>query len=259
MESPTEQTERAGAKRSRGSTGDASDRSGAYHTATAHFYRGEMQRLTIWRSRLDNTTHWAILITIGLTTFALGDAGIPHYIMLLGLAMNSICMLIEGRRYQHLHHSKWRTHLLEHNYFAAFLCPDAPLVEPTWERQLASDLARPHFTIGLWQAMRLRLRRNYIMLFCFLTAAWVTKLFIHPSPVRSAAELAERVEVGGFLPAGFVAVTAGLFVSAVVYLVVTTPSEEALEHWTRDLRTRLANPSPGASTDDAPSGEHRCG
>ena len=250
MDLQTEGAERAEAERTRVAMCEAPDRGSAYHTAMAHFYRGEMQRLTIWRTRLDNTTHWAILITIGLTTFALGHAAIPHYIMLLGLAMNSICMLIEGRRYQHLHHSKWRTHLLEHNYFAAFLCPDAPLVEPTWGRQLASDLARPHFTIGLWRAMRLRLRRNYIMLFCFLTAAWVTKLFIHPETVSSAAELLERMAVGGFLPGALVAVTAGVFVLGVFVLVATTPSEEALEQWTAELRTRIANPSNEKSIEE---------
>ena len=31
--------------------------------ALAHFYRGEMYRSTVWRTRLDTTTNWAIVTT----------------------------------------------------------------------------------------------------------------------------------------------------------------------------------------------------
>jgi uncharacterized membrane protein len=30
--------------------------------ALAHLYRGEIYRSTIWRTRLDNTTNWAVVI-----------------------------------------------------------------------------------------------------------------------------------------------------------------------------------------------------
>src|SRR6185503_6102412 len=30
-------------------------------TAMVHFYRGEVQRSNTWRTRLDNTTYWAVL------------------------------------------------------------------------------------------------------------------------------------------------------------------------------------------------------
>ena len=33
--------------------------------ALAHLYRGEVYRSTIWRTRLDNTTNWAVL-TLGI-------------------------------------------------------------------------------------------------------------------------------------------------------------------------------------------------
>ena len=37
-----------------------------FNTAMVHFYRGEVQRSNTWRSRLDNTTYWAV-ITAGAT------------------------------------------------------------------------------------------------------------------------------------------------------------------------------------------------
>ena len=33
--------------------------------ALAHLYRGEVYRSTIWRTRLDNTTNWAV-VTLGI-------------------------------------------------------------------------------------------------------------------------------------------------------------------------------------------------
>ena len=43
-----------------------------FHSAIAHLRRGEMQRMTVWRQRLDVTGNWAILLTVALTTFTLG-------------------------------------------------------------------------------------------------------------------------------------------------------------------------------------------
>ncbi len=37
-----------------------------FNTALVHFYRGEVQRSNVWRSRLDATTNWAV-ITAGAT------------------------------------------------------------------------------------------------------------------------------------------------------------------------------------------------
>lgn len=114
-----------------------------YNTGLAHLYRGEMQRMTVWRTRLDTTTHWAIILTTGLTTFTLGSTSIPHFTMLLGLAFNTIFMFIEGRRYQHLHHSKWRLSLLEHNHFSPMLRQSQAPLESSWRQQLCMDFSGP--------------------------------------------------------------------------------------------------------------------
>ena len=54
--------------------------------AIAHLYRGEVYRSTIWRTRLDNTTNWAI-VTMGIalsTTFSSPEAS-PLPLLLVGL------------------------------------------------------------------------------------------------------------------------------------------------------------------------------
>ena len=213
-----------------------------FHTAIAHLYRAEMSRMTVWRQRLDTTSNWAIILTFGMSTFVLGSITTPHYVMLLGLAIVSICLLIEARRYQRLHHSKWRLSLFDHNYFANMLWPPVKLPEPEWRRQLAYDLRRPHFTMSWVLATRLRLRRNYLMLVYFITAVWLTKVFIHPTSPAHLSEFYERLTVGGLFPSWFVAITAFSFTVVASLLGLLTPSEEALEHWTGDRKAVRPEP-----------------
>jgi uncharacterized membrane protein len=198
---------------------DAADADGAFHTAMAHLYRGEVHRMTVWRSRLDATSHWAMLLTVGMTTFALGAAGVPHFILLLGLALNTICMVIEARRYQHLHRSEWRLGLLERGYFAPQLTAGTPV--PGWREQLAADLRRPCVSLSFFVAVRVRLRRNYLMLLLFVTAVWVTKVFIHPASARSTGEFYARLAVVDAIPSWFVAASACAFVVLSMALALT--------------------------------------
>jgi uncharacterized membrane protein len=198
-----------------------------YHTALAHLYRGELHRMTIWRSRLDTTSNWAILLTTGLTTFTLGTEAVPHYTLLLGLALNSICMLIEGRRYLHLHHSEFRLHLLEAGYFGHLLAP-ASLGFPGWQAALGTDLREPRPTMTIFESVRMRLRRNYALLFYFTTAVWLTKLFIHQVE-RADETFYERLAVGHVIPSWLVAISAGVFLVLVTVLAVGAPRNEPLE------------------------------
>ena len=221
-----------------------------FHTAMAHLYRAEMNRMTVWRQRLDTTSNWAIILTFGMSTFVLGTEGVPHYVMLLGLAIVSICLLIEGRRYQRLHHSKWRLALFDHNYFANILWSPAKMPEPAWRRQLAFDLRRPHFTMGWFMATRLRLRRNYLLLVYFITAVWLTKVFIHPDSPPVAAEFYARLALGDLFPSWFVASTASVFIVVATALGLLTPSEEALDRWTWERRAVRPEPVPAESLVD---------
>jgi uncharacterized membrane protein len=220
----------------------------AYHTSMAHMYRGEVQRMTVWRQRLDTTSNWAILLTFGMTTFALGSRDVPHYILLLGLAIISICLVIEARRYRHLHHSEWRVALVEHNYFARLLSPGDSTPEPAWRRMLAKDLEHPRFTLSWFMATRLRLRKNYLMLVYFITAAWLTKVFMHPHSPATLREFYDRLALGDLFSSWFVAVTAGLFILCCTGLAALTPTEDSLREWSRSVR-RASNQAEILKTD----------
>jgi uncharacterized membrane protein len=206
--------------------------SSSFITAASHLYRAEMNRMLVWRQRLDVTSNWAVILATALATFTLGSGEVPHYTLLLGLALVLISVLLEGRRYRHLHHSKWRLYLLESGFFADILrTPGREEPHPDWRRLLAADLRRSHFSISWFTAVRLRLRRNYLLIIAFMGATWVAKLFIHPTRATDFAELYGRLHVGYFIPPWLVAITALLFMGTAAILGLTCPSAEQLEDW----------------------------
>jgi uncharacterized membrane protein len=218
-----------------------------FHTAMAHLYRGEMHRMSMWRQRLDSTTGWAIVLVLGVTTFALGANQTPPYILLLGLASVGMCLVIEARRYQHVHSSVCRLRALERYYFGEVLVPSPDPDSPAWRGRLARELASPRRTISLLGAIQFRLRRHYAMLLYFITAAWLTKVFIHPTSPSSAADFYRRLAVGDLFPSWFVAVTATTFIVTATLLALLSDSEDAIEcRAIIDLDTERAPLSPAS-------------
>lgn len=220
----------------------------SFHTAIAHLYRGEMQRMTVWRQRLDVTSNWAILLTVALTTFTLGTDEVPHYTLLLGLALVGISVLIEGRRYRHLHHSGMRLYLIESGYFTDLLVPPSDSPTGQWREKLADDLRWPRLRLSWLTGARVRLRRNYLMILYFVTAAWITKLFIHPEFPRSVTEFVDRLAVGELMPPWFVAATALIFVAGATFLALTCPRAEGIEKWGH---ASARSPEPDESVGDS--------
>ena len=201
----------------------------AFHTAMAHLYRAEMHRMTVWRQRLDVTSNWAILLTMGLTTFTLGSDQLPHFILLLGLAALAISIVIEARRYRHLHHSQWRLHVMERGYFDPLLQGAEPMAQAGWKAVLSKDLRERSYLIGLFAAARVRLRRNDLLLGDFYPGVWIPKLFVHPQSPQSVGEFYERFAVGDLIPPWFVVASAAAFIGGATLLAMTCPSAETLE------------------------------
>src|SRR3954451_19628620 len=81
--------------------------------ALAHLYRGEVYRSTVWRTRLDATTNWAVVST-GLAlslTFSSASAS-PLPLVLVGLLV-AVFLTIEARRYRFFDFWRVRAHILE--------------------------------------------------------------------------------------------------------------------------------------------------
>src|SRR6188472_2479057 len=81
-------------------------------TALSHLYRGELYRSTVWRTRLDTTTNWAVATTgIALTvTFSSATAS-PLPLVLVGLLV-AVFLSTEARRYRFFDFWRIRTHVL---------------------------------------------------------------------------------------------------------------------------------------------------
>src|SRR6202521_5467164 len=69
-------------------------------TALSHLYRGELYRSTVWRTRLDTTTNWAVLTTgIALSLTFSSETASPLPLVLVGLLVTTF-LSIEARRYR---------------------------------------------------------------------------------------------------------------------------------------------------------------
>ena len=76
-----------------------------YLQVLTHFYRGEVQRETEWRRRLDLTTNWAIITTMAAFswTFSSWDVATSgsHVILIFASFLVFLLMCIEARRYRY--------------------------------------------------------------------------------------------------------------------------------------------------------------
>ena len=60
-------------------------------TALSHLYRGEVYRSTVWRTRLDATTNWAVLTTgIALSLTFSSESASPLPLVVVGLLDTAI-------------------------------------------------------------------------------------------------------------------------------------------------------------------------
>ena len=164
--------------------------------AIAHLYRGEIYRSTVWRTRLDSTTNWAVVTTgIALSaTFSSAQAS-PLPMALVGLI---VCMflLLEARRYRYFNIWRARARLPETDFFTPMLRGEPVAMNAAWSQLLAQDLCQPRYHVSLARAAGRRLRRTYAWIFLIQALAYYGKLFIHPAPLTGLAELWARAAVG---------------------------------------------------------------
>src|SRR5580704_1768511 len=164
--------------------------------ALAHLYRGEVYRSTVWRTRLDSTTNWAVVTTgIALSaTFSSAEASaLP--MVLVGIIVTMFLML-EARRYRYFNVWRARARLLETDFFAPLISGGGIRTDTGWTELLAKDYLEPRYHISLARAIGRRLRRTYGWIFAIQAIAYYGKLAIHPLPLTSLADLWDRAAIG---------------------------------------------------------------
>jgi len=212
-----------------------------------HLYRGEVGRANTWRQRLDGTTNWSVLTTGATLSFAFSTAEHTPVMIIINSLLIFFFLFIEARRYQFYDLWRSRVRLMETEFFADMLTPQAQQDsdEDHWRELLAEDLYRPHFSITIWDALGRRLRRNYIWIFAVLVLAWAVKVAIHPTPAASLYAMYERAAVGP-LPSWFMLLLGVLFNGFLALLALSTSGlamqieETASRHETRRRMTRAA-------------------
>lgn len=140
----------------------------------AHYYRGEMGRMTGWRDRVDRTSNWAITVVAAMLSVSLSTPTAHHGVLLFAGILVMLMLAIESRRYRFFDVYRSRVRRLERHYFASLFSPTAD-AEHDWMREMADDLRLPIFSISFTRAMSRRLRRNYCWMFFVLLAAWLLK------------------------------------------------------------------------------------
>jgi len=164
--------------------------------ALAHLYRGEVYRSTVWRTRLDSSTNWAVVTTgIALSaTYSSAEAS-PLPLVLVGLLV-SVFLLFEARRYRYFNVWRARARLLETDFYAPMLRGEGVQLDSGWTTLLAHDYVAPSYHISFARAIGRRLRRTYGWIFVIQAIAYYGKLAIHPTALSSVADLWERAAIG---------------------------------------------------------------
>ena len=171
-----------------------------YISALVHFYRGEMHRSQVWRTRLDTTTNWAVVTTAATISFTFGDPSHPHIILLLANLIITVFLFHEARRFRYFAVYRARVRMLEENFFLPLLRRDLHSPMRDWGGRVATDLDQPKFKTSLFQAVGFRLSRNYLWIFVLIFIAWIVKLFVHPTQAASFQEIYDRMAVGPLSP-----------------------------------------------------------
>jgi len=191
----------------------------------AHLYRGEVYRSTIWRTRLDQTTNWAV-VTTGLAmslTFS-GPYASPLPLILVGLLV-IVFLLLESRRYRYFSVWRARCRLLETDVYVPMLRGEGIRMDGKWNTLLAGDYAHPRFHLSYVRAIGRRLRSNYAYILVIQAIAYYGKLAIHPVPAGSWSTFVDRADIGP-LPGGFVVLCGLVFHAAWIALAVVTLQSE---------------------------------
>jgi uncharacterized membrane protein len=218
-------------------------RPGEFTTAMVHLFRSEIQRANVWRQRLDTTTNWAVVTTAAAISLAFSRAVVEdHLVIILDVLLVSLFLWIEARRDRYYELWSYRVRLMETDFFATMLVPPFRPASD-WAESLAESLLHPRLPISVWEALGRRYRRNYMWIYFILGLAWLSKVVLHPTMVRSWPELLSRASIGS-LPGGLI-LAAGLTLYVTLALVglltagLQQASGEVLPRYGAFFRPRL--------------------
>jgi uncharacterized membrane protein len=208
--------------------------------AMVHLYRGELGEATAWRSRIDTTSHWAVVLSATALSFVFSDnRGERHVLIPIVSLFCTFLLLMEARRYRFFDIWRSRARMIEINFYRPLLEGSTPAM-PDWAERLAQDMEWPRFHMPWWEAAGRRLRRNYQWIYAILLGSWLVALMMHPAATVSPAEIIARASVGP-LPGPWVITGMVVFYGALITL-------GAYSFWASRVRHSLPAGHPGRMT-----------
>ena len=188
-------------------------------SAMVHLYRGELAEASAWRTRIDTTSNWAVVLSVTALSFVFGGAdGERHVLIPIVVLFSTFLLMMEARRYRFYDIWRTRARTIEINFYRPMLDGSQP-AQPDWASTLAHDLAWPHFHMPWWEATGRRLRRNYQWIYAILLASWLVVLMAYPTPSTSVSEVVARAAIGP-MPGWLVMGSMMLFYGALIVLGV---------------------------------------
>ena len=205
--------------------------------AIAHLYRGEVYRSTIWRTRLDNTTNWAVVtLGIALSISFSSTAASPLPLLLVGFLI-IIFLFLEARRYRYFNVWRARARWIETHLYAPMLDKTSTAENASWTQLLAKDYCDPAHHITYVRAIGRRLRRNYAWILMIQAISYFGKVMIHPTPLQSLDQLWQRTAVGP-IPGEIIVFCGVIFNLGWLALAVMTYYFDHMRY--RSQKTRIA-------------------
>ena len=212
-----------------------------YITSMVHFYRGEMSRANTWRNRLDATTNWAVVTVAAMLSFTFSDPTHPPVTLLLTNFLLAVFLGFEARRFRYFDVWRSRIRMIEENFFIPIVRRNLVSPRDHWRDWVADDLDHPTFKISMLEAVRTRLRRNYIGIYSVVLVAWIGKLNLHPTHAESVGEMIDRMRIGP-LSGPVVGILVAAFYLMLVWLTLRPLAgrqssdevigvEKEMEHW----------------------------
>lgn len=185
----------------------------AFTEVTTDFYRGEIDRATTWRSRLDQTTNWAVVVVAAVLTWSFSSESRPHYVVLIGVFAVTAFLLMEANRYQEYDVWRDRVRTVQTGLMAEMFEAKEPPQD--WAAELGEELRNPSFHMSYWHAVNHRLRRSYFALLTVLLVAWLARVTVY-----TADEPWQRTAGILFIPGEFVAGVVAAFYGVLIVILV---------------------------------------
>ncbi|MGQ0564966.1 MAG: DUF2270 domain-containing protein [Gemmobacter sp.] len=194
--------------------------------ALAHLYRGEVYRSTVWRTRLDTTTNWAV-VTLGVAlsiTFSSPDAS-PLPLLLVGILI-MLFLALEARRYRFFNIWRARARWLEKHFYVPMLIDGDLHTEEDWQDILAADYRNPQYHVSYLVALARRVRSNYLWILLIQTVAYCGKLIVHPTPAADFGAFVTRADIGP-LPGELVLGLGAVYIASWIALAIWVSMADA--------------------------------